>query len=170
LLRACPRVAAATCMRLRVVGADPLSVRWLMRRLELSNEHVDLLGSISEEALTQELLRAKALCAPSTGRESFGMVLTRAFASSTPVVASDIEGYNDVAGPRTGLLVPPGDADALADALVALVAEESRRAAMGEAGRRLVEERYSWPRICKRLLEVYGGLTADDPRVAAAAA
>jgi phosphatidylinositol alpha-mannosyltransferase len=157
-------------MRLRVVGADPLSVRWLMRRLGLSHENVDLLGSISEEALTQELLRAKALCAPSTGRESFGMVLTRAFASSAPVVASDIEGYNDVAGPETGFLVPPGDHEAFADALVALVADESRRAAMGEAGRRVAEERYSWPRICERLVEVYGGLTAGDTRAAAAAA
>ena len=170
LLRAWPRVAAATGMRLRVVGADPLSVRWLMRRLGLSHETVDLLGSISEEALTQELLRAKALCAPSTGRESFGMVLTRAFASSAPVVASDIEGYNDVAGPETGLLVPPGDHDALADALIALVADESRRAAMGEAGRRIVEERYSWLRICERLVEIYGGLTAADPQPAVAAA
>jgi phosphatidyl-myo-inositol alpha-mannosyltransferase len=170
LLRAWPRVAAATGMRLRVVGADPLSVRWLMRRFGLSHENVDLLGSISEEALTQELLRAKALCAPSTGRESFGMVLTRAFASSAPVVASDIEGYNDVAGPETGFLVPPGDPEALADALIALVTDESRRAAMGEAGRRVAEERYSWLRICKRLVEVYGGLTASNPHAAAAAA
>jgi phosphatidylinositol alpha-mannosyltransferase len=139
-----------------------------MRRLGLSHANVDLLGSISEEALTQELLRAKALCAPSTGRESFGMVLTRAFASSAPVVASDIEGYSDVASPETGLLVPPGDHDALAEALVALVSDESRRVAMGEAGRRVAEERYSWARICERLVEVYEGLTADDSCAAAA--
>jgi phosphatidylinositol alpha-mannosyltransferase len=169
LLRAWPRVVAHTGMRLRVVGADPLSVRWLMRRLGLSDENVDLLGSITEEALTEELLGAKGLCAPSTGRESFGMVLTRAFASSAPVVASDIEGYNDVVGPETGFLVPPGNPDALADALVELVADEPRRAAMGEAGRRVAEERYAWPGICERLVEIYGGLTAFEAPAAMAA-
>ena len=141
-----------------------------MRRLGLSHETSTCSAPISEEALTQELLRAKALCAPSTGRESFGMVLTRAFASSAPVVASDIEGYSDVAGPETGILAPPGDHEELAQALIALVADESRRAAMGEAGRRVAEERYSWLRICGRLTEIYGGLAAGDSRTAAAAA
>ena len=79
LLEAWPRVLERTGARLRVVGADPLSVRWLMRRNGFSGENVDLLGSLPEEALTEELLRASALAAPAVGRESFGMVLTRAF-------------------------------------------------------------------------------------------
>ena len=49
------------------------------------------------------------MAAPSLGGESFGMVLTRAFACATPVVASDIEGYRDVMTAETGLSVPPGD-------------------------------------------------------------
>ena len=49
-----------------------------------------MLGFLSQEELTRELLRAKALAAPSIGGESFGMVLTRAFACAMPVVASDI--------------------------------------------------------------------------------
>ena len=164
LLRAWPAVTARTGARLRVVGADPLSVRWLMRRRGLSDERVDLLGSIPEDALTNELLDASALAAPAIGRESFGMVLTRAFGCATPVVASDIEGYRDVAGPETSVLVPPGDHEALAEALVTLLEDEGRRGALGEAGRRVAEERYSWDAIAARLVEIYGGLVGTPAR------
>ena len=64
------------------------------------------------------LLGADLLCAPSLGGESFGMVLTEAFASGTPVVASDIAGYRDVVRDgHDGLLVPVGDAVELGEAL-----------------------------------------------------
>jgi phosphatidyl-myo-inositol alpha-mannosyltransferase len=158
LLRAWPAVAEATGARLRVVGADPLSVKWLMRRQGLDGRNIDLLGSISEQPLTDELLQAKLLAAPSIGRESFGMVLTRAFACATPVVASDIEGYREVAGPETGLLVPPDDPDALAAALIELLADEERRVRLGAAARVQAEERYSWARVAGRLVEIYSGL------------
>jgi phosphatidylinositol alpha-mannosyltransferase len=168
LLRAWPRVAERTGARLRVVGADPLSVRWLLRRHGLPDTNVDLLGSVPEEELTEELLRASVLAAPSVGRESFGMVLTRAFGCATPVVASDIEGYRDVVGPETGVLVPPADAAALASALVELLEDEPRRQALGRAGRRVAEERYSWSRIGGRLVEIYEALTVARPPARAA--
>ncbi|MDQ3857652.1 MAG: glycosyltransferase family 4 protein [Actinomycetota bacterium] len=169
LLRAWPRVAARTGARLRIVGADPLSVRWLLRRERLPSANVDLLGSVPEEALTDELLAASVLAAPSVGRESFGMVLTRAFGCATPVVASDIEGYRDVAAPETSVLVPPGDVTALASALIALLEDERRRQTLGEAGRRVAEERYSWSRIGGRLLQIYDALARErvPARVAA---
>jgi phosphatidylinositol alpha-mannosyltransferase len=159
LLRAWPAVARRTGARLRVVGADPLSVRWLMRREGLADANVDLLGSIPEEPLTEELLQASLLVAPSIGRESFGMVLTRAFGCAVPVVASDIEGYRDVAGPETGILVPPGDPDALSAALIELLEDEDRRRALGTAAREIAQERYAWTRIAGRLLEIYEGIT-----------
>jgi glycosyltransferase involved in cell wall biosynthesis len=87
--------------------------------------------------------------------ESFGMVLTRAFACALPVVASDIPGYRDVMTHETGLLIPPGDAPALATAVSEVLADEPRRVALGAAARRLAEERYSWDSIARRLLEVY---------------
>ena len=168
LLRAWPEVAATTNARLRVVGADPLSVRWLARRQALSLERVDLLGGLSEEELTAELEAASLLCAPALGGESFGMVLTRAFATATPAVASDIEGYAAVADESSSVLVPPADPALIACALVGLLSDEPRRAALG-AGARKVAEGYSWDRIARRLVEIYEQLTIGATAQKAAA-
>jgi phosphatidyl-myo-inositol alpha-mannosyltransferase len=160
LLRAWPQVAARTGARLRVLGTDPLSVRFLLRRLGVSEEQgIDILGVVPMDTLVAELGEAKILAAPSIRGESFGMVLTQAFASATPVVASDIPGYSEVAGPESGILVPPGDPEALASALVELLEDEPRRRALGERGREIAEERYSWERIALRLEEIYASLT-----------
>ena len=158
LLRAWPQIRARTGARLRIVGADPLMVRLLLTRAGVDAEGIDALGFLSQEALTDELLAAKALVAPSLGGESFGMVLTRAFACATPVVASDISGYRDVMTDETGLLVPPGDPDALAVAVTELLADEPRREQQGAAARKLAQERYSWDDIARRLAAVYQGL------------
>ena len=155
LLRAWPAIRANTGVRLRIVGADPLMVRLVLTRSGIDSDGIDALGFLSQEALTDELLAAKALVAPSLGGESFGMVLTRAFACATPVVASDITGYRDVMTDETGLLVPPGDPDALASGVTELLADEPRRQALGSAARRLAQERYSWNDIARRLVAVY---------------
>ena len=79
---------------------------------------------------------ADVLCAPSLGGESFGMVLTEAFAAGTPVVASDIAGYRDVVTDgRDGLLVPRGDATRLAETLRDLALDPARDRAAGRRGR-----------------------------------
>src|SRR5207244_5479598 len=147
LLRAWPEVRRQTGARLRVVGADPLQVRLLLTRHRIPDEGIDALGFVSEQERTEELLKAKAFVAPSLGWESFGMVLTRAFACATPVVASDIPGYAAVMTPETAVAVPPGDADALAAATVSLLEDEPRRTALGAAARELAVERYSWDDI-----------------------
>ena len=98
---------------------------------------------------------AVALLAPSLGGESFGMVLTRAFACATPVVASDITGYRDVMTDETGVLVPPGDSDALANAVAGLLDDEPRRERFGVSARRVAQERYSWDDIAQRLEAIY---------------
>jgi phosphatidylinositol alpha-mannosyltransferase len=168
LLQAWPEVRRRTGARLRIVGADPLAVRLLLARLRLPEDDIDVLGWISDDELTDELLSAKALVAPSVGMESFGMVLTRAFACATPVVASAIAGYQAVVTSETGLLTPPGDPAALAEALGSLLEDEPRRERMGEAARALAEERYSWDDIGRRLLAVYERVTGRAPLAAAA--
>jgi phosphatidylinositol alpha-mannosyltransferase len=138
-----------------VIGADPLSVRLLTARHRLHEEGLELPGFLSEDELTAELSSAKLLVAPSLGGESFGMVLTRAFASATPVVASDIPGYRAVFDERTGVAVPPGDAEAIVGAVTALLEDEPRRRRMGEAARAVAVERYEWHTVAARLLAIY---------------
>jgi phosphatidylinositol alpha-mannosyltransferase len=155
LLRAWPDIHRRTGARLRLVGADPLMVRLALQRSGTDPAGIDALGFLPQDELTDELQSAKALVAPSLGGESFGMVLTRPFACATPVVASDIDGYRQVMTDETGVLVPPGEPGLLADAVVGLLADESRRQAMGAAARRVAEERYSWDEIGRRLAAVY---------------
>jgi phosphatidylinositol alpha-mannosyltransferase len=159
LLRAWPRIREQTGARLRIAGADPLAVRLLLTRLRVPEDGIDVLGFLTQDDLTAELASAKALIAPSLGGESFGMVLTRAFACATPVVASDIPGYRDVTTPETSFEVQPDDPEALAEAVASMLADEDARQLRGAAARRLAIEHYSWPDIAQRLVEIY-----DDAR------
>jgi len=160
LLRAWPQVRRRTGARLRIVGADPLAVRLLLARERVPDDGIYILGFLSQDELTAELLRAKALVAPSLGGESFGMVLTRAYACATPVVASDIDGYREVMTKEAAVSFPAGDEDALADALAGLLGDEPRRAALGAGARRVALERYSWDDIARRLQDIYESVTA----------
>jgi phosphatidyl-myo-inositol alpha-mannosyltransferase len=155
LLRAWPRVRARTGARLRLVGLEIAEARRRLVRLGAESDGVDAVGPLSEAELLAELRNAKALVAPSLGQESFGLVLAEAFAWATPVVASRIRGYAEVVRPGTGTLVPPGDPDALAFALIELLENEALRQAFGRAARTAAETRYSWSRIVARLVEIY---------------
>ena len=169
LLRAWPEIHRRSGLRLTVAGADPLAVRLLLTRLRVSDAGVDVVGFLGQEELTETLLGAKALVAPSVGQESFGMVLTRAFACALPVVASDIPGYREVLEPRASVAVAPDDVEALVDGVCALVEDEPHREAMGEAAREIAVERYAWPTIARRLEDVYehvSGLRSGESRAA----
>ena len=168
LLRAWPEIRRQTGAHLRVVGADPLQVRMLLARLRISDDGIDALGFVSEQERTNELLKAKAFVAPSVGGESFGMVLTEAFACATPVVASDIPGYRDVMTPETGVLVPPDDPRVLAQAIASLLADEPRRLKLGAGARRRARA-YSWDDIGRRLLAIYELIARESPATLAAA-
>jgi phosphatidyl-myo-inositol alpha-mannosyltransferase len=155
LLQAWPEIRRRTGATLSICGADPLRVRLLMTRLRVADDGIEVRGFLPQEEFTAELLRSKALIAPSLGGESFGIVLTRALACATPVAASDIDGYRDVVNPDVGVAFPPGDVAALTAAVEGLLANEDRRQRMGVAGRRLAQERYSWEAIARRLTEIY---------------
>jgi len=167
LLRAWPEIRRRTGARLQICGSDPLAVRLLLTRLRVSDEGIDILGFLPQEELTGLLGRTKALVAPSLGGESFGMVLTRAFACALPVVASDIPGYREVTTAETSVTVPPDEPAALADAVTGLLADEPRRVAMGSAARALAIERYAWPDIAQRLEAIYERVIDADGRRAA---
>ena len=65
--------------------------------------------------------------------------------------------------PDTSVPVPPGDHEALADAVDLLLEDEEHRQRLGAAARRLAVERYSWEDIAGRLLEIYEGVQAREP-------
>jgi phosphatidyl-myo-inositol alpha-mannosyltransferase len=136
---------------LTLVGAGAQEIAHMM----LDGRGVQALGKVSEERKLEELAAADVVCAPSLNGESFGMVLTEAFAASAPVVASDIPGYRDVVRDGVdGLLVAPGDALALAEALRRLALDEPLRAHMSLAARERAE-RFSWPHVAAEVIDCY---------------
>ena len=150
--------------RLDIVGAPPESVEPLLAEVEGGMESVEAHGHVSDTELWRRLHGADVLCAPSLGGESFGMVLTEAFAAGTPVVASDIAGYRQVVTHgRDGVLVPHGRPLELAEALRALWLDPGRRQEMGIAARRRADD-FAWPRVAERVAGVYEqAIAAPEP-------
>jgi glycosyltransferase involved in cell wall biosynthesis len=92
-------------------------------------------------------------------REGLPMSLLEAAACGRPIIASDVPGCREVARPGVnGLLVPPDDAGALADAIARLSGDKALRRQFGEAGRRLVESEYSAKRVGSDIVTLYSHL------------
>ncbi|HWC31624.1 MAG TPA: glycosyltransferase [Actinomycetota bacterium] len=93
--------------------------------------------------------------------ESFGLVALEAQACGVPVVASSVGGLrHNVVDGKTGFLVPPGDAAALGDGMLAVISDDRTRARMSEAARRRAEG-FSWPSTVSRLVRVYAEVRPD---------
>ena len=137
--------------RLTVAGPTRAEVEPLL----LDPEGIVIAGQVDEAEKWRLLGEADLLCAPSLGGESFGMVLTEAFASGTPVVASDIAGYRDVVRDgRDGVLVPVGDAVALGETLLELAFDPARRSEMSKVALERAE-RFAWPHVALEVESVY---------------
>jgi phosphatidylinositol alpha-mannosyltransferase len=151
LLRAFEALREHVDATLTLVGATPEEVSHML----LDDRGVRALGKVSEERKLRELRAADLLCAPSLGGESFGMVLTEAFAAGKPVVASNIAGYREVVRDGVdGQLVPAGDALALADALRELSLAPQRMEAMARAARERAQ-RFAWPHVAREVADCY---------------
>ncbi len=141
--------------RLTVVGSGPLLDDYRKLVEERRVENVIFTGFVSSEDLPRYYRSCDVFCAPSTGQESFGIVLPEAMASGKPLVATSIPGYNFVVSHGVeGFLVPPKDEQALALSLVRLLADGDLRAKMGQAGMRRAAE-FSWDKVAQRVLEFY---------------
>jgi rhamnosyl/mannosyltransferase len=115
-------------------------------------------GRVSDEDLPACYHAADVFCLPSVNiAEAFGMVLLEAMACGVPLVTTALPtGVSAVnRDGTTGLVVPPGDAGALGEALTALLGDELRRAAMGRVGRRVLEEEYTAALMGERYLSLY---------------
>ena len=154
LLRAFEALVERFPARLAIVGVEPGEVRRLLAVPDLERQ-IDLHGRVERTELGRLLASADLLCAPSLAGESFGMVLTEAFAAGTPVIASGIAGYRDVVEDGVdGVLVPPGDPQALAEAIRQVHEQPGRIEAMGAAARKS-SRRFAWPEVARRIESVY---------------
>jgi glycosyltransferase involved in cell wall biosynthesis len=105
------------------------------------------------------LMRASDLFVLSTHGEGLPLVLLEAMSQGAPVVATAVDGVPElVQDGETGLLVPHGDAPALARAIARLASDRELARRLGETGRRVVETRFSQPAFEARVRELYAGL------------
>lgn len=150
-------------VQLRVVGDGPLrsELQDFARREALN---VTFVGRQSREEVTHIVGAAAALVMPSLWFEGLPMVAIEAFASGTPVLASNIGSLGEiVTDGSTGCLFPPGDAAALAATLQQMLASPQRLAAMRDAARVQFERRYSPGASYRALLQIYRSV-CGEPR------
>jgi glycosyltransferase involved in cell wall biosynthesis len=155
-------LANATGARLLLVGegecADALRTAAAERGVA---SRVHFAGALDEETLLGAYAAADALVLPSLNRgEAFGLVLLEAMRARVPVIASAISGSGIgevVVDGETGILFPPGDANALA-AAIARMRDPQLRQRMGANGRQRWEERFTLERSAQRWLALYADL------------
>ena len=156
---------AAALLRARVPGAQVRIVgngpeREMLDRLHGELALADaavLLGDVSRAALAEEYANADCFCLPSV-QEGFGIVFLEAMAAGLPVVACRAAAIPEVVlDGRTGVLVPPRDPRALADALASLLADPARARALGAEGARGVAE-FTPERVAQRFLDAVHSL------------
>ena len=151
LLAALPHLPAD--VRVWVVGDGPDTAA--LRQSVVDDHRVEWLGRVDDEERNSRLRGADVFCAPSLRGESFGVVLLEAMAAGTPVVASDLPGYANVARPgREGVLVAPGDAVALGAALTRVLGDRGLAGDLVEAGRVRADD-LSMDSLAARYLDLY---------------
>ncbi|MBN6040903.1 glycosyltransferase family 4 protein [Amycolatopsis sp. 195334CR] len=126
--------------------------------------HLELLGQVDDETKARALRSVDVYCAPNTGGESFGMILTEAMAAGTCVLASDLDSFRRVLDDgRAGMLATTGDPASWTAALRELLGDPAQRASLAAAaGERVVI--YDWSVVTTQVLRVYEAAIAADPR------
>lgn len=131
--------------RFVMAGGGPLRARCEQLAAELGiADRITFLGPVAHDQVPA-VMRSLDILVNCSRVESFGVVICEASATGKAVIATDVGGVREtVIDGTTGLLVPPGDPAALAQAICRLAADPALRADMGRAGRQLVSERYDW--------------------------
>jgi glycosyltransferase involved in cell wall biosynthesis len=139
--------------RLTVVGAQP----------DLRIPNCEVIGPGRSDDLDQYYQRASVFCMP-TYREPFGIAFIEAMAARLPIVATRVGAIPDfVEEGRNGWLVEPGDIPGIADALISLLKNPGMAAEFGEHSYRIVQQRYTWDTVGKRLQEcICGALNGNE--------
>jgi glycosyltransferase involved in cell wall biosynthesis len=152
LLTAMPRILRRHSVELRIIGTGPRLEEYaaLARTLGIE-EQVHFLGFVDPSQMALQYTTADLFTLPSR-MENFPLVLLEAMASGLAVVATDVGGVPElVVHGETGLLVPPNDPDALADAINDLLDDPEEMERMGARGRQLVSDQYTWDRVAERI-------------------
>jgi phosphatidyl-myo-inositol alpha-mannosyltransferase len=132
-----------------------------LRAAHSHDDRIQWLGRLSEQDKMARLRGASVFCAPSLHGESFGVVLLEAMAAGTPVVASALDGYRNVATHEVdALLVEPGDAEALARSLRRVLTDQVLAAELVVAGNRRADE-FAMAALADRYASIYQELVAD---------
>jgi phosphatidylinositol alpha-mannosyltransferase len=156
LLMAMPKIAEAIPeVRLLVVGKGFLK-NYYQRFLDPKVANlVEFLGYVEPEHLPRYYTTAHVFCSPATGAESFGIILLEAMASGTPLIASNIDGYNGVVDHmEDGFLVPPMDPDSLAQGIIELLRDGALRSRFRDKGLEKAG-RFSWKSVTRTLEQYY---------------
>ena len=150
-------------LRLLVVGrGEPDELRRMAGR-DLW-PHIVLFGQADDATKARVLRSVDVYCAPNTGGESFGMILTEAMAAGTAVAASDLDSFRRVLDDgKAGLLFETGDRVSMAGALRELLEDPARRSSLAAAAGERVAM-YDWPVVVTQVLRVYEIAVAADPR------
>ncbi|HLA14226.1 MAG TPA: glycosyltransferase family 4 protein, partial [Gemmatimonadaceae bacterium] len=137
--------------QLVVVGDGPLRSHYY--RAAGGDPDITFVGSVLRDRPGYYAHSAMYAC-PTT-KASFGITLLESMACETPVVCSDIYGFRDVVKhEREALMVHCGDTNALSDALVRLLDDETLRARLGKRGRQEAHQ-YSWSNVTEAVLDIY---------------
>ena len=145
--------------RLAIVGVGPLQAR-LVERVQAMGlaGRVKFLGAVSDERLRSLYKCARFLVLPSTATsEAFGMVQLEAMAAGTPVISTDLKSGVPYVNQhkKTGLVVPPADAGALAGAMRTLLDDAAYASALGEAARQRVLAEFQIDRVIDAHIQLY---------------
>jgi glycosyltransferase involved in cell wall biosynthesis len=151
-------------VELEIVGSGPQeqALRGLAAELGIAGL-VRFAGALDRAAVAQRYREAD-LFTLACSEESFGAVFAEAMASGLPIVGSAVGGIPElVRDRRNGLLVPPGDPEALAAAIARLAASPRARAELGRRNRADAEEHLDWERVTDRHLAIYHGVQRLAP-------
>ncbi|MCW1959944.1 MAG: glycosyltransferase family 4 protein [Mycobacterium sp.] len=130
--------------------------------------HLRFLGQVSDAEKASALRSADVYCAPNTGGESFGIVLVEAMAAGTAVVASNLDAFRRVLDDgNAGCLVPVEDSDALAQALITVLGDDTLRAGYIAAASAAVQ-RYDWSVVADEIMRVYETVASSGMKVVVA--
>ncbi|OLC13964.1 MAG: glycosyl transferase family 1 [Candidatus Rokubacteria bacterium 13_1_40CM_69_27] len=165
LLEAAPKLPAGVQLVLCASAPDTPEIEERLRRAVPLHPNVLWINAmIPVEEVVQLYSHAAVFACPSV-YEPFGLINLEAMACETPVVASAVGGILEVVEDgTTGYLVTPGRPDELAAALRRLLDDPEQGRAMGRAGRRRVEEKFSWASVAERTERLYIDAIAEFQR------